>query len=300
MKLHKLSKEFLQKFKDYCKTYGKVHDDSYLYEEDMRDEDFLNEKENPTIIMVKDDEVVGVASLMLNINFGKGNEKYRFRIFHVIDGTFEVYKVLLDELIKTGINYDELFMFVPLKIHKNGMSDILGGLGFEVERYAFLMERMNEEFIEPILPDGFRVTSLDLENELQIWIDIKNESFKKLAGVAKRDVPFLQKYIDSPEYIEDGLMLLWKEDEPIGVLSIARDDEDGINEAGVDAIGVLPGYQGLGLGRELLRTGIKFAIQKGFKKIWLSVHGENEKATKLYSQEGFTNKMELVCHKLVK
>lgn len=51
--------------------------------------------------------------------------------------------------------------------------------------------------------------------------------------------------------------------------------------------GVLPNYQGRGIGRKLAIESIKFAKEKGFQ-IKLEVHKTNTEAIKLYTQLGFS------------
>lgn len=298
MKVKGLIKDYVKDFLDYCKVYGKDHDASYLYDLDMKDQDFTNTNANPTYILLdEDNKIVGVVSLMLDINFGKGIKKYRFRIFHTIDKKEESYKMLFKALLKDLNNVDELFMFIPLDLHKGYMSNILQALGLEVERFSFVMERDAIDYNEPEFLENYGVRPLDINQELDIWCNIRNESFKTLTGTATCNSEGLRKYINSNNYIQDGIMLLFINDKPIGTLFVGRDEDDQIDEAGIETIGILQEYQGKGLGRQLLRTGIKFAIENGYEKLWLSVHGENEKATKLYKSEGFKLIKEVVCYK---
>lgn len=51
--------------------------------------------------------------------------------------------------------------------------------------------------------------------------------------------------------------------------------------------GVLPAFQGRGIGRKLTMESIKFAKNKGFQ-IKLEVHKTNTEAIKLYTQLGFS------------
>jgi RimJ/RimL family protein N-acetyltransferase len=50
---------------------------------------------------------------------------------------------------------------------------------------------------------------------------------------------------------------------------------------------ILPTMQGTGIGTQLMQFGLKEMKRLGYKKIWLHVHGWNERAKKLYLRFGF-------------
>ena len=59
------------------------------------------------------------------------------------------------------------------------------------------------------------------------------------------------------------------------------------NECYVDFIAVTPEYQDIGLGANLLKHGMKYAKNKGFKELTLFVSSKNERANYLYKKLGF-------------
>jgi N-acetylglutamate synthase-like GNAT family acetyltransferase len=50
---------------------------------------------------------------------------------------------------------------------------------------------------------------------------------------------------------------------------------------------IAPEYRGMGLGQKLFRMAMEFCHEKGFKKIWLLTTSDQEKATSMYTKEGF-------------
>ncbi|HMQ80917.1 MAG TPA: GNAT family N-acetyltransferase, partial [Ignavibacteria bacterium] len=66
----------------------------------------------------------------------------------------------------------------------------------------------------------------------------------------------------------------------------------------IEAIGVAGDYQGKGLGKNLLRTGIQYAADSGSPGVMLSVNGENEKAADMYFREGFKKEALYKCYYL--
>ena len=64
------------------------------------------------------------------------------------------------------------------------------------------------------------------------------------------------------------------------------------------AFGILKEYRGKDLGRNLLKYGINFLIEKGLDPLILSVNGENHGAIRLYESEGFQLTESVVCYAL--
>ncbi len=61
-----------------------------------------------------------------------------------------------------------------------------------------------------------------------------------------------------------------------------------IPSMGLVVIGVLPEYQGKGYGSVILREFERRALEKGFKRINLSVRRDNEKAISAYLKNGWS------------
>lgn len=80
MRIEALKNNEIRNFIDYCKKHRLEIDDSFLYDEDLRN--FEANEENPTYI-IKDEagEVKAAASLIIDDYFRRG-KKARFRIFH--------------------------------------------------------------------------------------------------------------------------------------------------------------------------------------------------------------------------
>lgn len=56
----------------------------------------------------------------------------------------------------------------------------------------------------------------------------------------------------------------------------------------INVLGILAEYQGLGIGKELLRSAIDWAMQnKTIELLWLSVFSSNASGTQLYQKMGF-------------
>jgi mycothiol synthase len=101
---------------------------------------------------------------------------------------------------------------------------------------------------------------------------------------------------ESDEYVENGMMILWNEENPVGVISMIKMEENGEYMAWIGPVAVLPEYQGKGLGRILLRAGVRHAADSGLNSSVLVVDAENTRAVNLYLGEGFYEIDASVCY----
>lgn len=69
----------------------------------------------------------------------------------------------------------------------------------------------------------------------------------------------------------------------IGMASVCFEEE----QVSIYGLGILPEYQGKGLGKELLLMLLKDLEKRGHKNITLEVNSKNQKAFKLYKDNGF-------------
>jgi mycothiol synthase len=276
---------------DYCSKYAIEHDSS-----NVPGRDFDLSEEHPSYLLMENDQVVGAVSLMRTKRFlsvGKG----RFSIFHANNGDQAVYKKLLEAILPHMDDLQNVFMFIP---EKNEVSaGILNELGFEIERYSFILERSEPALSEPVFPEGFIIHPLDPVDQEGIsqFAACLNEEFKELAGHTRSTAEDIQTWFEDQSYIEGGMCLLKKEHDPVGTISMTQDLDD-MDAGEIMAFGILEKYRGLDLGRNLLRYGINYLIGKGLKPIILSVNGENHGAINLYEKEGFILTESVVCYAL--
>ncbi len=131
---------------DYCAKYAVEHDSSYV-----PGRDFDLSEEHPSYLLMESGQVAGAVSLMRTKRFlsvGKG----RFSIFHVKNGNPAGYKKLLQAIRPHMDDLQNGFMFIP---EKNEVSaGILNKLGFEVERYSFILERSEPALADACFPRG--------------------------------------------------------------------------------------------------------------------------------------------------
>lgn len=279
-----LSSERLEDFKAYCRKHRQEVDDSFLYEEDLAE--FQIHGEHPTYIALNGEgELIGAASVIADAYQRKGMQA-RFRIFHSETGDTAVYRRLLDEIVKHRDGLEGMFIFVPSV--NPGLMEIIGRLGFQVERYSFLL--VNEP-LQPAsyeLPEGYGIRAFRPGEDEKAWCVVRNAGFAQLKGSQTPITPdMVAKHAGEADYLNGGMLFLVHGDRPVGIVRCTDDEYLDAPIMNIGPLALLPEYQGKGLGRLLLRRALGFGRENGYRRAILCVNAENERAKALYLQEGF-------------
>ena len=313
---HPLAVSFLE----YCKAYGKEHDDSFIPGQDWSFGD-----DYPSCALVDSSgTVAGAAAFIANSSF-RATRKARVAVLHALaEADAEAYGLLC----KAGFavlpeDIDECYLFVPELLP--GTIATLKDSGFSYERTVFLMEarvqasRSNapvtpgpgtepgpvtrtvtrtgtETGTEPLFPEGYTFRQLESNclPELEDFIKVRNRNFRELKGSSDARVEDLQAFTRSAEYLPGGLILLQSPDgQPCGTLRLEHDDEE---KAGfIGTISVDKEHRSRGLGRALVRFALSLANQNGFNRVFLAVNTDNRSALDLYLSEGFSIVKAMTC-----
>lgn len=293
MRVVALEEVRVQDFIAYCKKHRNEVDDSYLYDFELLD--FQAGDENPTYILInQQDDIVGAASLVMD-DYHKRGKRARFRIFHSEVDDLQCYQQLLKELLNHTNNLEKFFLFIPV-INKK-LIEIIQGLKFSLERYAFLLVREDLEVPDNILPKGYELRPFQQGKDEENWAMVRNAAFSTLKGSETPiTIEGVTKLLHDDDYLEGGMLLLFHHGRPVGVIRGADDEFENAPIMNIGPVAVTPEYQGRGLGRILLRASLQFAREKGYKRTILSVNGENERAQALYIQEGFKQVEAVACY----
>lgn len=293
MQVEALKNERIKDFVEYCKRHKAEIDDSFLYDEDLRD--FKPNDENPTYIVTNQQgEIKATASLIIDEYYRKGR-KARFRIFHSEIEDEESYKLLMQAILKHTKGLDKIFIFIPVANKK--LIEFIEELKFTVERYAFVLVREGLEVPEVKLPEEYSIRPLRLGEDEEAWCKVRNAGFANLKGSETPKTPEdVAKMISSDDNIEGGSMILYHNERPVGVVRCAKDEYEDLPIMNIGPLAIIPEYQGKGLGRMLLRASLKFAKEKSYDRTILSVNAENERAKSLYVQEGFKQVEAVICY----
>lgn len=267
----------------YCLKHRGEVDDSFLYDSDLAD--FEPDDENPTFVVREDGKVIAAASLILN-DYHKRGKNGRFRIFHTEKDDASIYPLLLQEFLIYKQILDKIFMFIPLV--KQELAEDLERLGFAVDRYSFILVKEITEMPRISFPSGYSIRPFEPGRDEADWCHIRNTAFANLKGsTTPVTTDMVHQMVSKPDYLEGGLMFLQHGDKPVGIIRGSHDEYEGVPAMNIGPVAILPGYQGKGLGKQLLRTALAFAVKMNYKKTVLCVNAENDRAKELYLREGF-------------
>lgn len=294
MKIEALTGERVNAFIEFCKKHRHEVDDSFLYEEDLKD--FIPGEENPTcVVLGRQGEILAAASIMMNDYYRRGRNA-RFRIFHSEIEDIKYYNMLLEESLKHTGGLDSICVFVR---QDNGkIAAFLEDLGFYPYRYSFLLVREGIEIPSAELPEGYELRSFKKGYDEAAWCEVRNAGFAKLLGSETPITPeMVTEMVNDEGHLEGGMLLLYHGEKPVGVVRGSRDEYQGQPIMDIGPLAIIPGYQGKGLGRSLLRAAIHFGAEAGYDRAILCVNAENERAKALYLQEGFREAEAVVCYR---
>ncbi|WP_144554958.1 GNAT family N-acetyltransferase [Bacillus sp. X1(2014)] len=296
MRVEVLKPDRVNGFIEYCKKHRDEVDDSFLYEEDLKE--FTPNAENPTyIVMDQQGDIIGTASLIID-EYNRRGQRARFRIFHSEDEKPIIYKKLLQALLKHTEGLSQLYIFIPL--NNQPLMGVMEQLDFSVERYAFLLVREDIDVPDLNIPEDYRMKSFTPGKDEGIWSEVRNAGFANLKGNETPVTPeMVAKMAAGNDYLEGGMKILYHFEKPVGIVRGADDEYENAPIMNIGPLAILPEFQGRGLGRLLLRASLQFAKEKKYKKTILSVNGENERAQSLYIKEGFKQVEGVACYEYI-
>lgn len=157
-------------------------------------------------------------------------------------------------------------------------------LGFAHERWFWLMERPRGGAPAPEWPAGIEVRMFDGGDAmLEDWRVAYNDSFARHYRFVFATPENTRAIAEDPAFLADGLALAYRGGRCVGFCRNERHATRG--EIGV--LGTTHGARGIGLGRALLRWGVRWLEANVEGPVTLLVDGENEGALSLYRSEGF-------------
>lgn len=135
------------------------------------------------------------------------------------------------------------------------------------------------------LVTGFELQAFRMGVDEAAWLEANNAAFAghpENGHMTRRD---LEHRMSQHWFDADGFFLAWKGSSLAGSCWTKIHD-DGVGE--IYIIGVVPGWEGSGLGRALVARGLRYlGGERHLAKAMLFVEASNERAVALYSELGF-------------
>lgn len=291
MKTVFLKEKLINDFINYCKRHRGTTTDTNLHDEVL--ENFIpDENTNPTYLLLDDDEktILGVASLIIDSYSRQGREA-RFRFFHCVKQEKYYYQLLLKMLLPHTIGLKKLYIF--LSVEDTETKAMLEEIKFTVEGYSYDMIREDIQVKEVSFPDGYELRTFQIGRDEEDWCEIRNIGFTPPR--TPETVPLYWEGDEALGHFEDGMMILYYGEKPVGTVRASKELEDDIWYTFISVLCVRPEYRRMGLGKNLLRAGLHLGRGKGYPEALLCVDPENEKALDLYIDEGFKEAYGSIC-----
>lgn len=155
-------------------------------------------------------------------------------------------------------------------------------LGFEHDRFFWTMQLARSARTPVAWPDGVQACDFDgSEQAFQDWCDCSNAAFAQ--SPMSVDTTLEQCRVLASARHPNAILLAYREGRCVGFCRTAVHPDHG----DVDVLGVVPEARRMGLGRALLRWGVRWLVERRAPNVRLTVDGENERALALYRGEGF-------------
>jgi GNAT superfamily N-acetyltransferase len=191
-------------------------------------------------------------------------------------------KLLADSLPLAG-----MFTFLDDRTMRAEQS-CLEDMGFtRLRRCRYLVFSPPQDYPRPRFPEGFRLVRETIPgNEPQVAARF-NQAFMPPSLIPA--VPENFRPLPGDVWlIRDGALFLYDGRELAGCVQVLRHYEGRTAMTFVARLGVVAGYRGRGLGRQLLRAAIHMGREHGFESAKLTVYSDTPDAEHIYRSEGFS------------
>lgn len=156
--------------------------------------------------------------------------------------------------------------------------------GFEPNRFTWLMERAGSRVPDPDWPPGIETRVFaPSDRAFEDWNQVYNQSFADHDHSVVSTVDECRRLMARPEMDPSSLLLAYRDGRCVG--HCRNEIHDGRGEVAI--LGVIPEARRTGLGRALLRWGVRWLLEARTSRVTLLVHGANDRAIALYRSEGF-------------
>ena len=252
------------------------------------------------VLVVEGAEPVGYARVWRSSDAALNRHRFDFNVAGRLRGD----AALLDELIawcegrireaassyagplkiRTGCYDDEDWCAVSLERHGYGL----------IRYYARMDHNKPAAVAAPDEAPGVTVRLFDAERETAALVDAFNRGFEGHFEFYPMTVEQFDFFFDSHWFQADKTFVAEAGDEMVGLcLNRVEPEEqaDGFRWGVVQQLAVVPAWRGRGLGRALLRLGVRTLREAGAERVYLWVdYGNPFGAKQLYYHEGFVDR----------
>jgi mycothiol synthase len=168
----------------------------------------------------------------------------------------------------------------------NAAGELLRRNGYRVTHHYWRMTvDLDERPAAPVLPDGIELRPFRLGTDDRAVHALVQAAFSEIEGNIHHGwEQWRVRSIETSSFDPRWWLIAWSGDEIAGVVLSEHWVDDGIGWVG--QLAVAPAWRGRGLGRALLLTALTEFFDAGVRRAALSVHGDNDRASRLYESVG--------------
>jgi ribosomal protein S18 acetylase RimI-like enzyme len=196
-------------------------------------------------------------------------------------------------------DYENIDLDVPMVIrtscadHLQDRIDLFEANGFEASRYSYKMQRdLHLPITEKSLPSSLQLKGWTKELD-QSMMAAFNEAFQEQWGVPEMDEQLWEQFFTGVPQFRPDLTYLAMDGETIVGFCLnwvdqAKNEQTGIQEGFIEAVGVIPEWRGKGVASALLGQSMREFLAAGMERAALDVDTQNPTgALGLYEKLGF-------------
>jgi mycothiol synthase len=232
-------------------------------------------------------QVVGYLAPRLNDLFVERDHRRRGHATALVEAALP--------FTRTVLGHPYLLVYVPPGDTPGRRFAVARGFSFRASLHW--MERPADDPVaDPVFPLEVTTRTWDRgQEEIDPFVDLLNQSFADHPTPVTWTSAVIRAVHDAPGFDGGDILLVAPAAEPHRPIAFCRtrlyaDDREPHGE--VKLIGVLPPWRGRGLGRALLRWGIRRLQGRGVATTALAVSAENAQALAMYEAHGFVRTIE--------
>jgi mycothiol synthase len=200
--------------------------------------------------------------------------------------------IVLNQLLEMGRNRESSIFECRIPSFRTDAVAFAKSHGFN---YDYSWIKMRLEFDEPITsesrPEGLSFRVLDVEEELETWVELHNKIYSESHDQSFATTKSLRAQANHINFEPRLLIVCELNDRPVGIGSGWSTHHDTAYSENrtlqIQGLGIVPEYRSKGYGKALLVEIVNRAHQIGHRAAELVVHNENLAAIGLYSKFNF-------------
>ncbi len=205
---------------------------------------------------------------------------------------------LIQAAIARARQLEVLKLHIQVRSNDESKIRLLQAYGFQpVRRYA-TMQWKGGVLGETKLPRGFTLRAFRADRDIQVLTDIQNAAFGDSWGFSPNTVEQIEARVADRSTTPEGIIFVTHDDDIAAYNWTVRPAGPGGKLGRIAMTGVHPLFQGRGLSRPTVLSGMRWLRSQGVETIELEMDSSNLSAARVYESLGFERVSESVWYEL--